>query len=198
MHQKLPYMKYFICLTMGFCDTNTPSLTATHPREISKNEQAVNHLIAYVSKKLSQEYKLHPCGTAVAMPGGTVRELGLEFQVVGPLTKDTLRQMLVEMCRDFNAMIDQDSKVRPYLQQYPFGLENIEITLYLTGKKGEDIDDPNISIASIRGKDLTYKTYIINERGIPKKQQEWSESYDEACSLLSKPHAPPTPSSQTP
>jgi hypothetical protein len=69
------------------------------------------------------------------MPGGEVRELGFDYDVEATLSKEDLREILINLGREFLNTIDSDEAVRPYLTKYPFVMNNVQITLFLKDSK---------------------------------------------------------------
>jgi len=103
--------------------------------EIPQSEQSVNKLLSQMSDQLSKKYKLHPIATVVAMPSGVIKQLGLEFQVYGPLSKEEIRKILINSSQELLSAVNDDLKIRPNLECYPFTLKRIEICLFVIDKK---------------------------------------------------------------
>ena len=117
------------------------------------------------------------------MPGGTVKLLGLDFQIRGPLPKEEIRKLLIELNREFILLVNSDENVRPYLEHYPFEIKNIEITLFFRDARGMKLNDPHISIAGISRGRLDYQV-LTRTDGIPSVKSESVESYEEALEAL--------------
>ncbi len=98
--------------------------------------------------------------TNVSMPGGIVKLLGLDFQVRGPLLREEIRKILIESVHDFLVYVNSDAAVRPYLENYPFEIKNVEITLFFIDAQGLELDDPYIGIAGISRGRLDYQILI--------------------------------------
>jgi len=152
--------------------------------EISENEKSVNNILYEIAYSFKKKYKLYPIATIVAMPGGIVKELGLDFQIIGPLSKDEIRRILINLAQEFLVFVNSDEAVRPYLENYPFEIKNIEITLFLKDSKGREIEDPHIGIAGISRGRLDYEILVITD--IPKVISRVEESYEEALKALQK------------
>lgn len=151
--------------------------------QIPRCEQVVNDLMSKSADFLSKKNKMRAVGITVSMPGGIVKSLGLEFDVVGPLTKEGIRKILVDSSDKFLCAINQDVDVRPYLECYPFTREMVDIVLFFYDKDHVGLKHPHIGIASIRGKKLHYKTLITIDK-IPKIENEYVESEEEALEAL--------------
>ena len=151
-------------------------------REIPKSDQAVNHLFERSARSIEKKYKMKAIGTVVAMPEGVVKELGLSFQIQGPLIKEEIRKILITSAKDFLQIVNSDEAVRPYLTKYPFEIKNVEITLFLVDSQGIGLDDPYIGVAGLSRGELDYQILVTTH--IPKIKCESVESYEEA--LISK------------
>lgn len=177
---KFLFTQIYLCLTficLIGCTTNQDEQYA-----IPKSEQAVNNLLDKIAVSLRKEYKMKPVATNVAMPGGVVKLLGLDFQIIGPLSRDEIRKVLIESAQDFLACVNSDEAVRPYLENYPFEIKNIEIILFVIGSKGIRLDDPYIGIAGMSYGKLFYETLITTD--IPTTKSEFKETYEEAVQAL--------------
>ncbi len=119
------------------------------------------------------------------MPGGPVRELGLAFDTEGPFTKEYIRQLLIEFAHELLNQINSNEEFRPYLIKYPFTIENVQIIIYNSDKKGEMVFDPEIGVANIMLGKLNFRTYDP-ESEYCKTKNEFSETYEEALELLKK------------
>lgn len=151
--------------------------------QIPQNEQIVNKLMGKTAKLLSKKYQSRPVGVSVGMPGGVVKSLGLEFDVVGPLTKAEIRQILFNFSDDLLSAINNDTNIRPYLECYPFTRDRIKIVLYLYDKNHFDLEPPHIGMASIKRGKLEYLTLITVE-GVLNVKNEYVETEEEAIRTL--------------
>ena len=165
----------FICCRM---------LDSQNHYEIPQTEKAVNNLLHQIEISLTKKYKIKAIATDVSMPGGDVRLLGLDFAIRGPLSKEQIRKILIDLVQEFLANVNSDETVRPYLIHYPFKIENINITLFLKDAKGYGIDDPSIGIAEISRGILAYET-IFRTDGMPSIKTAAEESYEEALKVVS-------------
>ena len=150
---------------------------------IPESEKAVDDLIGQVVPSLSKKYKMKAFGTAIAMPGGTVKGLGLRFHLLGPLSVEALRKILVEAGNDFLQLVNADERVRPFLEVYPFTLDRIEVVLFLIDSKRFDLESPDVGTARIRNGVLSYE-WILRVKGRLTTQKELKESYAEALKAL--------------
>ncbi|MCW3109843.1 MAG: hypothetical protein JWQ09_4349 [Segetibacter sp.] len=113
------------------------------------------------------------------MPGGIVKLLGLDFQMVGPLQKEEIRKLLIQLAQEFLIYVNSNEAIKPYLEHYPFEIKDIDIILFFIDSQGKELEDPKIGIAEISGGELSYET-ITTTDNIPSIKQRLKESYEEA------------------
>jgi hypothetical protein len=151
--------------------------------KIPQSEQSINHLLGQIANSFEKKYKMKTIATNVSMPEGVVKLLGLDFQIRGPLPKEEIRKLLIELNKEFIALVNSDENVRSHLEHYPFEIRNIEITLFFIDSHGHELDDPYIGIAGISRGRIDYQTIITNN-GVPSVKNEFVESYEEALEAL--------------
>ena len=108
----------------------------------------MNNFLNKLSFLIENKYKIHAIGTAISMPGGFVQELGLDFQIYGPLSRKEIRKILIDLANEFLLFINSE-EIKSYLENYPFNIKNVDITLFLIDSNGIGLDDPYIGIAEI-------------------------------------------------
>lgn len=150
----------------------------------SKCELSVNRILNKTSKILKDRYEMNPIATNVAMPGGIVKLMGIDFQIRGPLTKEEIRKILVDCAQELLSSINTDNEIEYYLKTNPFEINNIEINLFMLDSSRRRVNHPHIGIAGIRDGELDYLT-LVTLGDVPKKISECQETYDEAIKILS-------------
>ncbi|MFZ0565164.1 MAG: hypothetical protein WAM28_03165, partial [Chlamydiales bacterium] len=132
---------------------------------------------------LGSQYEMNPIATNVAMPGGIVKLMGLDFQICGPLTKENIRKILISSAQELLLNINSNTEIRPYLETYPFTIKNVEMNLFILDSSRIRLDHPHIGIAGIVDGGLDYLT-LVSIENIPKKITESQETYEEAIKTL--------------
>ena len=150
-------MKPLICATILIC-----ILSSFSPRLLFKKDEPDVEL-AYrireqLAQKLSKKYHMTTIGEVIAIPDHVLNLLGLRFQIQGPLTKDELRNILVDCVEELLCAVNSNKEIRPYLKNYPFTPQNIDIALFIDGLDGRDVSSPNIGIAAASGNKLFFYT----------------------------------------
>jgi hypothetical protein len=170
-----------LLMLISFPYNKTEAMTMNSDQHVSPEYvELAGKLRADVGKKLAKKYSMHICG----ITGGLferVNRLGLSFDIVGPLSKGRLREILIDCAEEFLSDVNADLKIRPYLKNYPFTQNEIEIRLFIQDKNGYDVFDPNISVASARDGYLYY--HIAEDKIAPYKSTE-EEPYEEALKIV--------------
>ena len=156
---------------------------------ISSREEAVNKAMGRNSRMLAKKYCMRPLSVTVAMPGGDIRYLELEFQIQGPFSKMDVRKVLLDIVHDFLADLNADTDLCSYLKNHSFTIKDIGITLFIINEKGYRFIDPNIGVASISKGNLEYETMgtkydEVIKRELPFFKSVTSETYEEALDSI--------------
>jgi len=96
------------------------------------------------------------------MPGGPIRSIGFSFDASGPMPKNEIRKIIIG-CVDELIAQARNSDIDQFLYQPPFGLEQVQINVFLKDKK-DRIYHPDIRVAGILEGILDYNTYDPNEK----------------------------------
>jgi hypothetical protein len=171
---KYLFLFFIFCLICCSC---------TNQDYISDREKAVNKQMGYSAKMLSKKYNMRPCATTVAMPGGNIKYLELEFTICGPLQQDVIREILINSIHDFLNNINDDSMLCFYLKNGCMNISEVGITLFLRDKNNYPIHEPDIGIASISKGEVEYIRRDPKEISI-KGMKITEESYEEALQIL--------------
>lgn len=151
---------------------------------ISKAESLVNTILKQTACSIVKKYKVSPVGSGAAMPNCVVEKLTLEFSSYkSPLTKDQLRELLIEFGEELLNNINSNKDLQPYLVSKPFTIKNVSICIY-NYNQGRDLFDPDITVASLSKGVIYYKTN--DPKDIFKYKNEYEETYEEAKKLLQK------------
>lgn len=157
--------------------------------EVPPNEKAVNRVVGRNSKALAKKYCMRPFAITVAMPGGDIKYLELEFQIHGPLSKQELRKILTNSAHDFLTDINADLELCSYLKNNHMAIKDIGIRLFLIDSTGLGLYEPHITIASISKGELEYEIMALKydtviKMEIPYIKSVSTETYEEAINAL--------------
>ena len=150
-----------------------------HP---SRAEQLVNSTLARTAKIIQEKYKIKPCGSGAAMPGGPIQELVLCFDIKGPFTKEELRKLLLQCAQELCDQVTTNEEMQQFLAKPPFTIKDVQIIIYNNDKTGREVYDPEISTAGLARGVLTYRT--MEKSDIFKLKNEYEERYEEAVQAV--------------
>jgi hypothetical protein len=148
---------------------------------LSDAEKGVNTLLAQAAKQLEKKYHMKVIGEGAGMPRRVINLLILSFRINGSLTQDEARKLLVECVEEFLQIANSDEKIRPYMKNFPFTPENLDLSVFIYDKNGQDIYNPALGLAASRHGKLFYKTYNKGSFGYA---SEIEESYEEALKIV--------------
>ena len=152
--------------------------------QISPREKAMNTAIGRNIKFIKDKYKLIPFGTTISMPGGNIQYLELKFQAHGPLPKNIIRKMLIEIVDDFLTNLNNDAQLCAFLNKGKLDIKEVGIELFLIDQWGRGLDHPDIAIASITKGQLDFLTLADNEEHFRDFVLKEKESFEEALQIL--------------
>jgi hypothetical protein len=171
---------YFAIWILVILSCSACGSTQQHP---SAAEKAADNAVDAIEEILSKKYHMKAIGVTFSMPRGIIKKLGIDFNIRGPLSKEQLRAILINMTQDFVNYVNVDQKIQLHLEHRPFTFKNVEITLFLISSGDHEIEHPNIGIAEISKGELTYIT-VININEMPHYETEEYESYEEALKIV--------------
>ena len=116
------------------------------------------------------------------MPGGNIKEFSLSFVTQNPYTKHQLRELLIKSAHELLNAINNNEKVRPHLEKYPFTEANVGIEIFNREKDGRSLVDPHITVAEISYGILTYASRDPDNKF--RYKNEYSETLEEALKLV--------------
>jgi hypothetical protein len=147
--------------------------------EFSKADTLAMHIQGTVAKKMTEKYHMFCVGFSARMPENVINNLGLSFQIHRKLSKEEAREILLDCVHTFLTAVNTNEEIRPFLKNDPFTPSNISISIFIQGRNGQDIFDPDLGIVHAMNGFLDYGTY---EKGtkIPKIQSKVKETYEEA------------------
>jgi hypothetical protein len=146
----------------------------------SKHVQCAQKVRAKAAKFLAKKYNLSCIGYGGSMMK-TVDELALKFNIYHPLEQEEARKLIVACTQDFLSIINQDQAIRPYLKNYPFTPQNVEIAIFSNTPKGGTVYDPYIGVVSASDGFVWYRTNDPNNRY--RYKSKIKETFEEAYGL---------------
>lgn len=159
-----------LCLSFNFFKKQ-PRDYADIAREIREN----------VGKKLSKKHQMDLVGVGGGMMG-SVYMLGLSFQIHHPMDRNEARERIVDCVEELLASVNSNQEIRPFLKNYPFTTQNVQIVIFSNYPNGKDAFDPYISTTSVYTSDtICFSTTEPNNKSYKNRHKE---PYSEALSML--------------
>lgn len=155
--------KYRVLLCALLLVVISKSLFAFEEYDPAESSRIIGQFFKKMRSPFESKYDISPIGTTISMPEGELKLLGLSFEMYGPLTREELRVMLVDMAEEFLEEFRSNQRLISYMKEPYVALKNVEITFYLNGREGQSIIDPDISIASVHQGYLKYFTSSISD-----------------------------------
>lgn len=147
---------------------------------VSEREKITDAITQEVAKKICKEKDLVLAGTGGGAMYG-VRMLSLSFYSYKEVDLETARKLLVYCVDEYLAAINSNKKIRPYLVNYPFNENNVEIRIFLHGADGRNVPSGKLSIVSMVDGTLHFKAENPDGNTLDKLHQE---TYQQAKKLL--------------
>ncbi len=106
--------------------------------------------------QLKMEKGLYPFGTGARMMD-QIKMLALAFHYYKEVEIEEARELLLYAGNVFLNIINNNEQIRPYLDNYPFKPENIEITIYLKNTDGSKFAPEKLCVISMVNGVLEYE-----------------------------------------
>jgi hypothetical protein len=139
-----------------------------------------DRLLYQISNEIQKKFNVKQVGSGGGMCQ-CVRLLGLTFECHKLISQDGARAFIVPMLQLFLQRINENKEIRPFLQNYPFRIENIEISIFVYDNKGNDPLYPYIGMISCSNGKITYTAYNPDPE---QARNKYKESYEEALNKL--------------
>jgi hypothetical protein len=142
-------------------------------------EVIANHITLDTAELLKERYGLNVIGIGGGMMDD-IKKMNLSLQSRKPLSINEGRDFIV-MCIDtYLDQINSNKKVRPFLNAYPFTIENIEIKIFIDREEGENLAIGRLAVVSTHGRKIKYKVVESEFRN----EEVLSETYEEAREIV--------------
>jgi hypothetical protein len=126
--------------------------------DVRPDVKLVNELSIKVAQKLQEKYGLIACGTGSQMMD-KIKMIALSFNYYKPVDIEKARELLLAATNEMVVAVNEDVKIHPYLHEFPFGPNNVEIRIFAYKEDGSDFPKENLSIFSEINGNLAYKTF---------------------------------------
>ena len=134
-----------------------------------------------VAKKVQKKHNLQSSGFGFVGPDN-YKTLDIHFHYPDLLNEDEARFMIVDIAADFLEEVNKDEKIRPYLCQFPYAIENLTLVIFPNKNVYEIPIHPDLMLIKLNKGKITYKTKEEGQRyGY---HSEETETFEEALDKL--------------
>lgn len=188
------FRKCLFILTMLFIGKALPSYSIFQDTNLSydvSNEALSDEatmlygFIQQEGKRIGEKYNMSLCAVGGGMDHleNKINLMSPGFQRIGSeLTENEARKLVIQCLDEYLTSVNTDEKLCPFLKNYPFQRENIEMTIFCRSVDNDYVFHPFISVVSANQGEIGYRTTDI-ENVFRFKSRKY-ETYDEAVALL--------------
>ena len=160
------------------CDKFTPDMPVDNPSK----SKLVGQINRKVCTKLLQERNLRVIGSGAQMMD-EIKMLALSFNYYEPVDEEKARELVLAATQELIKAVNEESRIRPFLGNYPFEPKNIEIRIFFYNRDGSNLPAETICIVAALGGTLDYK---VDGPEYPLFKHILEESYEEAMEKHAK------------
>lgn len=153
-----------------------PSFAHSRSQHAKESDRIVNSFVKELKKK--ENVSLFGYGGAFMKD---VEEIDIDLSVYKFVDINEARKMLVSSVEDLLKKINSDSKIRPYLHNYPFTNKNLTFYLHFYDKNGKEVMPPHISSAGLMFGNIVYSLKNLKDPMLYDDIHQ--ETYDEALKI---------------
>ena len=165
-----------LMLLVTCCNKNRLEIYETAPDSI-----LVNKIRKEVFIKLLVEDDLHPCGTGAQMMD-EIKMLYFAFHYYHEINIENARKLITKAGDSILNKINGCEKIRPYLVNYPFKPENVEVAIFLNNPDGSKLPPEKLRAIIMKKGSVKYENGILDSNGYDAIVCE--ETYEEALAKL--------------
>ena len=152
----------------------------SHVRDEDYEEIAVKIEKQFI-RKMKKEKGLQCIGTGGGMMTD-IQRMAISFQFFQEVDLAQARELLVSTTVEYLHAINSSREVRPYLHNYPFGLENIEVMMWVEDPNGKSIPIDQIAQMTLSNGVLSYYSYKYDPGNSYRELHK--ETYEEALKIV--------------
>jgi hypothetical protein len=125
-----------------------------------------NEIARKVFCQLTKDKKLQVCESGWCLRGKKkIQVMHCGFFYYDELDVDQARELLLRAGNLYLTAINENEKIRPLLEIYPFTPKNIEISIFLQNRDGSKFSLEKLCIASIENGMLRYRIGALDPNG---------------------------------
>ena len=174
----------FLIVLLSSCGFIEEAITNrnTHVRD-EDYERIADKITSKFAKKMKAEKGLRCIGTGGGMMTD-IQRMAISFQYFHEVNLDEARELLVSVVQEYLKAINGSKEVRPYLHEYPFRFEDIEIMIWIKEPNGNDVPLGKIAQITVSRGVVIYYSYKYDPGN--SYQTLHRETYEEAVKIVNK------------
>jgi hypothetical protein len=147
----------------------------------------VNEIDYYIGKDLAKNKQLYLIGTGGrAMLGIERNSLDFSYYRDEELKIEEARKDIVEVVSKYLQEINQKKELRPFLRNYPFTLENVEITFFVMTEKAGNVPDGALHVIKAMNGKISYYIAPFTPQRKPILRETFEEAREKVQALANK------------
>lgn len=147
-------------------------------------EKLVDQVTSRFVKEMAREKKMRLFGYGGSMMDD-VEKITLEFTTQQRLTIDQARMLFIEVANKYIAAINQCVELRPYLHNYPFTVDNLQMGIEFEDQTKHFVGNDHVAFMHYLPckRKLFYNFYNTQENRLYKVREE---TYEEVLELVNQ------------
>ena len=142
-----------------------------------------NKIVSDYSRELAKEKGLFLSGSGGAMMDD-IKKINVIYTSFTALNVERARQLYIEVTEEYLKRINQNEKIRPYLHNYPFRFDNLDLRISFKDENNKRQSGGNVAlIFKGRNHDLYYEGYDLEKDDFYSLHRE---PYEEALKIVRK------------
>ena len=144
----------------------------------------INHQISNEMIKSKQLYLIGVGGSS--MLGIDYRMLSFSYYQDKELKIEEVRKDMVDIISKYLQEINQKKELRPFLRNYPFTLENVEITFFVMTEKAGNVPDGALHVIKAMNGKISYYIAPFTPQRKPILRETFEEAREKVQALANK------------
>ena len=155
-------------------------LISASPHATQKHIKLINRFNTKFAKELKKEKSLYLFGYGGRMMFD-VEEVFMSYQATQCVSLEEARRLFIEISEKYLARINGNEQLRPFLHNYPFTIDNLELSLGFKDVEGKFQNQVSFIMYSKRSGNIVYNSYNTETEML---DTIYEEPYEEAVRLV--------------
>lgn len=157
------------------------SLVSCQP--LRKQEVLLHQVIDSHAKSQKKKYGISLIGSGGSIPDNEIKEFIVHYVANYPMLLEEARSLYVQSVEELLVLINSNKEIQPYLENYPFSINNIEYNLSFWDPYSDRFDPPSVALVFLVRGNICYAFYD-NRTGRFTYEMDVREPYSEARRLV--------------